>query len=86
MKVVPLEGSTLSVPELVEMVMGGSVILTRSGEPLVAVRDLSGSDWESTSLAENPRFQAIIEESRRSYRESGGISLDDLRTELGLGV
>jgi hypothetical protein len=26
---------------------------------------------------------ALIEESRRSYREKGGIGLDDLRQELG---
>jgi hypothetical protein len=35
-------------------------------------------------LTSNPRFAALIEESRRSYREKGGISLDDVRRELGL--
>src|SRR4051812_8869461 len=84
MKVVAIEGSTLSVSQLVELVSEGPVILTRGGEPLVAVRDIAGSDWESTSLAENPRFQAIIEDARRGYRASGGIGLDDLRAELGL--
>ena len=53
---------------------------------VVAVRDLSGSDWESVSLASNPKFMALIEESRRSYRDSGGISLEDLRHELDLGT
>jgi DNA-binding HxlR family transcriptional regulator len=41
-------------------------------------------DQGSIALAQNPRFRAIIEESRRSYREQGGISLEDLRRELGL--
>ena len=42
MKVVPLEGMTLTVPELVQLVEGGSVILTRNGQPLVAVKDAAG--------------------------------------------
>ncbi len=60
------------------------IILTRNGQPLVAVKDLSGSDWETVSLANNPKFIALIEASRRSYRENGGIPLDQIRKELGL--
>jgi hypothetical protein len=83
-KVVPLEETRLTVPELAELVKDGPLIVTRNGQPLLAVRDVSGSDWESVSLAGNPRFIALIEASRRSYREKGGISLDHLRQELGL--
>jgi hypothetical protein len=84
MKVVPLEGTTLTVSELVEMAKDDAVILTRDGHPLVAVRDVSGSDWEATSLAQNRQFAALIEQSRRSYREHGGIGLEALRRELDL--
>jgi hypothetical protein len=84
MKVVPIEGSTMTVAELVEMARGGAVILTREGQPLVSVNDVSGIDWESAALAQDPKFRSIIEESRRSYREEGGISLEDVRRELGL--
>jgi hypothetical protein len=84
MNVVPLERSKLTLPEVAELAKAGTVILTRGGKPVVAVKDLSRSDWESVSLANNPKFLAIIEESRRSYRESGGIPLDDLRKGLGL--
>ncbi|HXG11084.1 MAG TPA: hypothetical protein VNK04_15095 [Gemmataceae bacterium] len=84
MKVIPLEKVELTLPEVADMAKAGPVILTRNGRPLAAVKDLSGSDWESVSLANNPQFAALIEESRRSYREEGGISLDDLRKELGL--
>lgn len=34
------------------------------------------------SLANNPRFQALIEESRKSYREKGGIPLEDIERKL----
>jgi hypothetical protein len=84
MKIVPLEGTTMTVPELVELAKGEAVILTRNGQPLLSVRDLSDSDWESTSLAHSPRFRAIIEQSRRSYREEGGIGIEQLHRELDL--
>ena len=84
MKVIPLEGTTMTVPELVQLAERGAVILTRDGQPLVSVRDVTGSDWESASLAHDPQFTALIQESRRSYREKGGISMADVRQELGL--
>ncbi len=84
MKVLPLEETTLTVPDLAELVKEGPVILTRNGQPWMTVKDASGSDWESISLASNPQFMALIEESRRLHREKGGIGLDDIRRELGL--
>jgi PHD/YefM family antitoxin component YafN of YafNO toxin-antitoxin module len=84
MKTVAAEDTTLTAEALARMAEKEPVILTRNGQPLVAVKDLSGSDWESVSLANNPQFIAIIEESRRSYREQGGISLEEIRIELGL--
>ena len=84
MKIVPLEKTELSLPELADLARKGPVILTRKGKPLASVKDLPGSDWESISLANNPQFLALIEESRRSFREKGGIRLDDLCKELGL--
>ena len=84
MKVVPLEGTTMTVPELVELARDEAIILTRDGQPLVSVRDVSGSDWESAARTLNPRFVAVIEQSRRSYREQGGIGLEQLRGELSL--
>jgi hypothetical protein len=84
MKVVPLEGTTMTIPELVELAKGEAVLLTLDGQPLVTVRDVSGSDWESASLANNPRFTTLIEQSRRSYQDRGGIGLEQLCRELGL--
>ena len=84
MKVIPSEGTTMTVPELVELAEGGTVILTRAGQPLVSVRDVTSSDWEAISLAGNPQFTALIQESRRSYQDRGGISMANLRQELGL--
>src|SRR5947208_17166536 len=84
MKTVALEQTTLTAEELVALAREQPVILTRRGKPVVAVKDLSGSDWESVSLANNPRFIELIQESRRSYRREGGTSLAEVRKRLGL--
>lgn len=83
MKILTLEESNLSLSELVELAKTETVILTRGGMPLTAVRDLSGSDWESVLLASNPQFLALIERARQAYRERGGVPLADLRRKLG---
>jgi hypothetical protein len=82
MNVVPIENANL--PEVTKLARSGTVILTQNGKPLAAVKDLSNSDWESVSLANNPRFRELIEASRHSIREEGGIPLEDLRKDLGL--
>jgi hypothetical protein len=84
MKLVPVEGNKKSIAELAQMAKAGPIILTRRGKPMAAIKDLSGKDWESLSLANNPQFMAIIESSRRSYRLKGGIGIDQVRKELGL--
>jgi len=84
MKVIPLERAKISLPEAAELAQDEPIILTRKGKPWAALRNLSGTDWESVSLANNPKFIALIEESRRSYREEGGFELHELCKELGL--
>ncbi len=84
MKTVALEGTALAATELAAMARKEPVILTRRGNPVAAVSSISGSDWESLALAHNPEFVALIEASRRSYRERGGIGLAKIRKELGL--
>jgi hypothetical protein len=84
MKAIAVENTTMTAEELARMAAKEPIILTRDGQPLVAVKDISGSDWETVSLANNAQFIAIVEASRRSYREKGGIPLDQVRKELGL--
>ena len=84
MKAVAVEDTALTAEDLATMAQKELVVLTRKGNPVVAVKNLSGSDWESVSLANNPKFIALIEASRRSYREQGGIGLDEIRGKFGL--
>ncbi len=84
MKLIPLEKSKLTLPDVLKLAKGQTVVLTRKGKPLASIKDLSGSDWEAVALANSPQFQALIEASRRSYAEHGGITLEALRKKLGL--
>jgi hypothetical protein len=81
---VALEETELTVAQLAQLAQREPVILTRQGRPLVVIKNLSGRDWESIALANNPQFIRLIEEARRSYREKGGISIHDMRKELGI--
>jgi prevent-host-death family protein len=57
---------------------GGPVVVTRNGKPvavLLAVRD--DEKLEDLILAHSPRFQAILEASRRQIREGQTLSHDD---------
>src|SRR5438552_3390265 len=84
MKVIPLERVDLTLPEAADLAQGERIILTRKGKPWATLNNLSGTDWESVSLANNPQFMALIEKSRRAYREEGGTELQQLCRELGL--
>jgi hypothetical protein len=44
MKVIPLDDTTLTLPAVAEMARDETVVLTRKGRPLVAIKDASGSD------------------------------------------
>jgi hypothetical protein len=82
MKVIALETTPLTVRELAALAKNEAIVITESGKPIVSVKDVTGSDWESVALASNPRFQVLIEESRRAYQEQGGVGIDKLRQEL----
>lgn len=84
MKIIAVDKDNVTLTQVAALAKTGPVILTRGGKPLLAVKDVSHSDWESVSLTNNPRFRALIEESRRSFQEEGGIRLEDLRRELRL--
>ncbi len=57
----------------------GPVVVTRNGKPvavLLAVED--NEELERLVLAYSPRFQSILEESRRQIREGQGVPHEDL--------
>ena len=85
MKILALENDlTITLPELAKMAKRGIIIVTRNGKPLVSVKDLSQADWAGIALANNSRFQALMEKSRQGYQRRGGKRIEDFRADLGL--
>ncbi len=60
-------------------------VLTRRGKPVAAVVPIRrGVDLESFGLSHNPEFIEIINRSWKSYKATGGISLDQVRLKHGI--
>ena len=59
------------------------MVLTRKGKPVAALVHVGGMDMESISISTNPKFIEIIERSRKSPAERGGVSLSEMRRRLG---
>ena len=51
---------------------------------MAVLMPIENVDFETISLSNNPEFIAILEESRASLKEEGGISLDEMKRRLGL--
>ena len=84
MTVFAVEDCDLTAADLAKLAKSGTVVLAKRGKPCVSIHDVSRHEWGSIELADNPRFVAIIEESRRSLREEGGVSSDEVRRQLGI--
>lgn len=62
----------------------GPVVVTRNGKPvavLVAVTD--EDELERLVLAHSPKFQALLDKSRRQIEQTGGIPHDAFWREVG---
>src|SRR5436305_2783873 len=55
----------------------GPVIVTRNGKPVAVLLAVTDEDeLDRLVLAHSPKFQAILEQSRRQIEETGGIPHD----------
>jgi len=84
MKLMELEKATWSLARYVRGSHKEPIILTTHGKPVAALLFIGNVDWETVSLSTNPEFLEMIEESRKSLREEGGISEEEMRRRLGL--
>jgi prevent-host-death family protein len=60
-----------------ECARDGPVVITREGKPAaVLLAPVDDDDLERLLLARSPRFQALLEKSRRSIEAGKGLSRD----------
>ena len=85
MKKVELEKATKTLADYVKKVKKEPVIVTSEGKPLAVLIGLGGTDMETDSLSNNPKFIDLLERSRARLKYEGGISLEEMRELLAEG-
>lgn len=60
------------------------LLLTDHGQVVAAIVPANDRDAESMLLSIDPKFQAILERSRRRLETEGGLSSAEVRERLGL--
>lgn len=60
------------------------IIISRQGKPIAVLISVENLDEETVKLSLNPDFIKILNESRRSLRTEGGISLEQMKENLGI--
>jgi hypothetical protein len=78
MKKIELTEATKPLAEYVKDMDGVPIAIMYHGIMLAALVPME-SDYESVTLATDPQFRAMLEQSRKSYREEGGVSAEEVR-------
>lgn len=60
------------------------LLLTDHGQVVATIVPADEHDAESMLLSVNPKFQAILERSRKRLETEGGLSSDEVRARLDL--
>lgn len=85
MKILDLALANDTLAHYAKGLKDGSVVLTKNSKPVAALVSLpAGMDIETLSLSQNPKFLALLENSRASIRHKGAIPIEDVRKHLGL--
>jgi antitoxin (DNA-binding transcriptional repressor) of toxin-antitoxin stability system len=82
MRTIDVADATDSLSHYARKGLKEALVVTRRGKPLLTLTPIKKDDWESIAVANNPKFQAIIERSRKSKKPR--VSTEEMRRRLGL--
>lgn len=85
MKTVNLREATAPLRTYAKQLQGAPLVVTSKGTPIAVLVPIVGMDVEALSLSTNPDFLDILEHSDAEYRKHGGIPIEEVRREFGLG-
>ncbi len=81
MKVIPINEINKYLNDYMKQSQNEAIIITENGRPVAAINLIvDPEDLERFLLAHNPKFNQILEDSRQSLKESGGLKSDDFWT------
>lgn len=83
MKSVELTDANRALADYAREAQHETLVVTRRGKPMAAVVPLRGVDLESLAVSTNPDFIALIERARARFKETGGISLEEMKRRWG---
>jgi antitoxin (DNA-binding transcriptional repressor) of toxin-antitoxin stability system len=84
MKRLDLAQATDSLATYVQNLGQGNLVIIQDGQPVAVLMPITEDQLEDRSLSQNPEFLEILEQSRASFKERGGISLEEMKQRLGL--
>jgi len=79
MKTIDLNDATEPLAEYVKRMEGEPITIVHKGVPLAVLAPAGNDDYESVQMSTNPKFTELLERSRKSLREEGGISAEEVR-------
>ena len=81
----PLSEVKDDLSRYVQLAAREDIVVTRHGRPAAVLIGFEDEeDWFDYQLEHDPRFVARMEAARRSVEEGRGISIEEVRAELGL--
>ena len=85
MKKVPLSEVKDDLSRYVQLAAQEEIVVTRHGRPAAVLIGFEDEDdWFDYQLEHDPRFIARMEAARRSLEAGRGLSIEQVRAELGL--
>lgn len=82
MKRIELADAHKSLAEYALESLNEPMTVVHQGRPVAVLYSATDADEETIALSTNKQFLAILEKSRQSYREQGGIPTAEVRRRL----
>ena len=87
MKIAPLAEIKNHFSAYIDESKESPVVVTRNGRPVALIIGIQAEDdLDSLLLANNPRFNQLLEEARARVRVTGGVPLAEMRQRVRLAT
>lgn len=83
MNIAPLADVKARFSAYIKQLQTSPVIITKNGKPVAVMMGISDEDdLERVMLAVSPKFQALLDKAEKRIQETGGISHDDVWSQI----